>query len=163
MCSSDLENQNMIYEQNLDSFTSKIIEKLENGDQVNSYFMDKGILKRNPKSLSHSVTVVPKNLIPFVMALFHFRSHSGSKKLFLEIRNKFWWNRMQDDILDFVRGCVLCNVLKVSNLGKGEIGVPRVVPSPRHTWQIDICQGFPSVNGATSFLNCVDQIGRAHV
>ena len=96
------------------------------------------------------------NLIPFVMALFHFRSHSGSKKLFLEIRNKFWWNRMQDDILDFVRGCVLCNVLKVSNLGKGEIGVPRVVPSPRHTWQIDICQGFPSVNGATSFLNCVD-------
>ena len=139
MCSSDL-----------------IISQLENNKIISSFFLEKGILKKKSKNSLISVTYLPKNLVPFALSLFHFKNHSGWKKLIAQIRPLYWWPKMAADCLEFSKGCVLCSIFKSTNVGKSQFGIPRSVPAPRHTWQIDIVSGLPPVRGCTSYLNCVD-------
>jgi transposase InsO family protein len=63
---------------------------------------------------------------------------------------------MISDCHEFARGCALCSIMKHSNVGRGEPGVPRIALYPRHSWMLDICSGLPSVNGCRSYLTMVD-------
>ena len=60
------------------------------------------------------------------------------------------------DIDEFAKGCILCAVFKHSSTGKGEIGVPRKVLNPRHTWQMDIVNGMGQVKGYIAYITFVD-------
>jgi len=100
--------------------------------------------------------VIPNSLVPYVLALFHYQTHSGVKKLLATIRLKYYWKTMEQDVRNFCRGCIICNISKTSLQGKSEIGTPRVVLEPFSAWQIDICSGLISVNGAKAFLNIID-------
>ena len=65
---------------------------------------------------------------------------------------------MINDIDEFARGCILCALFKNSSTGKGEIGVPRKVLNPRHTWQMDrdIVNGMGQVRGYIAYITFVD-------
>ena len=63
---------------------------------------------------------------------------------------------MINDIDEFARGCILCAIFKNSSTGKGEIGVPRKVLNPRHTWQMDIVNGMGQVRGYIAYITFVD-------
>ncbi len=84
------------------------------------------------------------------------RVQAGRKKLHATINMNYYWTNMAKDINDFCKGCVLCSIFKTSNTGKTEIGTPRKVTQPFECIQMDICSGFPKVNGFSSFLNIVD-------
>ncbi len=100
--------------------------------------------------------VVPTKLIPFVLAMYHFKTHAGAKKMQLTIQWKYYWKEMRKDIREFCAGCVLCSIYKTSSQGKVELGTPRKILNPGHTWQIDICSGLIKVRGQNSFLCMVD-------
>jgi hypothetical protein len=154
-----LTHQGIFEEQRKDPELMKTINFLEEkGNKGNdTYFLDQGILKRRFKEGKMPVnTLVPKLLVHIVIALFHFQTHAGAKKLYGTIRLQYFWNNMARDIAEFTKGCILCSIMKGSNAGKNVVGVPRKILGPRHTWQIDICSGFPPVNGYHAFLNCVD-------
>jgi Reverse transcriptase (RNA-dependent DNA polymerase)/RNase H-like domain found in reverse transcriptase/Integrase zinc binding domain/Integrase core domain len=147
--------ENLIRKQNKDKALQYIVGLIEKGKSLGQYNMDKGILFYDYKKQGNLI-VVPKSLIPIVISYYHFQSHSGIAKLLGLIRTRFWWNNMQKDITEFARGCILCSVCKHTNQKQGEIGTPRMVPEPRHSWQIDVVSGLPSVRGSKSFLTCVD-------
>jgi hypothetical protein len=150
-----LKIENIIQKQNKDKTLQYVINLLEKGKTLGQYNIDKGILFYDYKKQGNLI-VVPNSLVPIVMAYYHFQTHAGINKLLSLIRTKFWWNRMVSDITEFTKGCILCSVCKHTNQKAQEIGLPRIVPDPRHTWQVDVVQGMPSVRGSNSFLTCVD-------
>ena len=74
------------------------------------------------------------------------------------LKLNYFWLGMQNDVAEFVSGCILCSCAKHTNIGPNAIGTPRLVKVSRAVWQIHIVQGLPTNNnkGYTSFLNCVD-------
>jgi hypothetical protein len=63
---------------------------------------------------------------------------------------------MRADCEAFVKGCVLCSVLKTKNEGRVIVGTPRVVNQPRKSWMIDQVTGLPPIEGFSSYLTIVD-------
>ena len=121
------------------------------------YTLQNNILVRVNKNvtLPHQV-YLPKSLFPFALAYFHYKTHSGVKKMLLLLKLNYFWPGMQSDVAEFVRGCILCSCAKHTNIGPNAIGTLSIVMGPRVVWQIDIVQGLPTNKGYTSFLNCVD-------
>ena len=151
--------QSISHHQRLSPETKKIIDLLEGGSLKTdiTYFLQKGILyKKFKKQISPDNIILPRSLVPFALALYHFQTHAGSKKMYSTMRIKYYWQNMQKDITEFSNGCILCAIMKNTNQGQNEIGEPRKILFPKFAWQIDICSGFPPVRGISSFLNCVD-------
>ncbi len=152
-----LTKNNFFEEQRKDPNLEIIIDKLERNYPVGRYFMKEDILcKGFPGMAGRGTIVVPSKLRPFVLAMYHFRTHSGAKKMQMTIQWKYYWKEMRKDIREFCAGCVLCSIYKTSSQGKAELGTPRKILHPGHTWQIDICSGLVNVKGQNSFLCMID-------
>lgn len=150
-----LTRENIILKQREDTILSKIIEALEEDQKVGNYLLKNGLLKKSFKNRRNGV-VIPKELVPFLIAKHHFQSHSGAKKLLSTIQLSYYWKNMTEDINAFCRGCVLCSIFKSSSTGQNEIGTPRLVLEPAKYFQMDIVSGLVSVKGYKSFLNVID-------
>jgi hypothetical protein len=126
---SKLNTENIFKEQSNDSkYLSKIITEIENGKIIGNYFLHKIILcKRFNSPRTPHYIVIPSSLVPFVLALYHYKTHSNAKKLLSAIRLEYYWKNMEQDVKAFCKGCVLCNINKSSLLGKSELGTPRLV------------------------------------
>jgi len=97
--------------QRLDENLSKKIEKLENGETVGTYILQKNLLyKKFVREKDKLRLVVPTILIPIVLANFHFQCHSGAKKLASLIKLTYFWQNLDEDSKKFCAGCVLCTV-----------------------------------------------------
>jgi hypothetical protein len=153
-----LTDENIFLEQQKDEKITHMIEIYKTNNTVSKlYTVEKNILYRkisNP--MERNVVVMPQSLVPFALAYFHYKSHSGVQKLYELMRLNYYWPNMRNSISEFVGGCILCASCKSTNIGPSGIGVPRLVKGPRKAWQIDIVQGLPKVQGCNSFLNCVD-------
>ena len=141
-----------------DTEIQKLKEHLEKNPTLsNRYYISEGILKRSFKNpdLLHNIIVL-RILVSFVLAYFHLTSHAGTKKMRSYVRQKYYWLGMVNDIDEFAKDCILCAIFKHSSTGKGEIGVPRKVLNPRHTWQMDIVNGMGQVRGYIAYITFVD-------
>ena len=150
--------KNVLKEQNLDEELKIIILSIENEEKIlGNFFLQKGILCKSFREVDRpDAIVVPKRLVPFVLASFHFMSHAGPEKSLELIQLKYFWRNMMKDIRAFSQSCSLCQIYKNSNKGPQEIGSPRVVLEAGKFWQIDICSGLPTVNKYKSFLTIID-------
>jgi hypothetical protein len=150
--------ESLIKHQNEDEDIQNILEFLKSNPINNrGYFLEGGLLKRKFENENLPVTiVVPRELVPFVLAHYHLLGHSGAKKLNELIKTKYFWKNMVKDTQQFSRGCCLCSIYKHSTLGKSEVGVPKKILEPKQAWQIDICQGLPPTKNSSSFLTMVD-------
>jgi len=101
------------------------------------------------------VPVLPCLLVPFVLAYYHLGTHAGINKLKSLISLSYFWPKMSKDIKEFCKGCILCSTLKHTNVGQTRYGIPRVIPHPRQTFQIDVLKMSPS-NGYHSILTIID-------
>jgi hypothetical protein len=153
-----LKDENIYLEQQKDENIMKILNLIQYNDTVSKvYTIEKNILyKKLQAPTEKNVIVLPQTLVPFALAYFHYKSHSGAQKLFELMKLNYYWPKMRVSISEFVGGCILCASCKSTNIGPSGIGVPRLVKGPRKAWQIDIVQGLPKVQGCNSFLNCVD-------
>ena len=122
------------------------IEKLENGEEVGTYFMHKNLLyKKFVKEKDKLRLVVPAILIPIVLANVHFQCHSGAKKLASLIKLTYFWKNLEEDCKKFCAGCVLCSIHKSDLTGKTQLGEMRIPLHPGSCWQIDVVSGLPTV------------------
>ena len=148
---------NILIEQKKDLFIKETMERLEKGENKENYFLQKDILcKKFKEPTQISVIVLPKELVPYLIAMYHFQTHGGPKKLFAAIRLKYFWKKMYEEIREFCKGCVLCSIFKHDTTGKSQIGVPRFVQKPLIMWQMDVVKGFPTAAGYIGYINFVD-------
>jgi Integrase zinc binding domain len=96
------------------------------------------------------------SLITTVLAYYHLMGPSGSKKLKIAIRKRFYWPQMNKSISEFTKGCILCSIFKHDTKGRPIIGEPIKLSEPREGWQYDIVSGLVNVRNQHSYINFVD-------
>ena len=140
-------------DQHILSLISRIERKV---DLPYFYLKDEIVWRTFGKEKHPHNIVVPTKLVPVILTKYHILSHAGARKMFLNIRKKFWWPHMIKDIKSFTAGCILCSINKSDTAGPGQFGEPLKASKPCQVWQIDVLSGIPSVKGYDRILNMVD-------
>jgi hypothetical protein len=110
---------NIFKQQQDDEYVQKIVGHIrKEGDSPakKKFFLKNYILyckRSGPNDMGR--IVIPQSLVPTVLAFYHLQSHSGAKKLFLTISQRYVWKSMRLDCEALVKGCVHCSVLKTKN------------------------------------------------
>jgi hypothetical protein len=65
--------------------------------------------------------------------LSKFSMHPGSTKMYLDLRQNFWWTRMKKEIAGYVSKCDICQRVKSSHLKIA--GVLQPIPIPSWKWE----------------------------
>jgi hypothetical protein len=81
-----------------------MIEIYKTKDTVSKvYTVEKNILYRKiSSSYGKNVVVMPQTLVPFALAYFHYRSHSGVQKLYELMRLNYYWPNMRIQYLNLL-------------------------------------------------------------
>ena len=114
-----------------------------------SYFLSKGAVFKHAKSRdpTEGRLYLPNNLLPFALAFYHFNSHVGSDALLHQLRFDYFSPFMQKLARKFTSACHLCNYFKADHSAKTPLGLLPLPPAKNHTWEADIVEGLPSVQG----------------
>ncbi len=96
----------------------KIVEWVE--AQQEGYVLQGSILMKVEKATKLGIitlrllTVIPTALRKELMSVYHSHpsvgGHMSGLKTLMRIKQNFWWPRICSDVLDFVRGCIVCSV-----------------------------------------------------
>ena len=81
------------------------------------YILDKGLLRKKDKK-GNALVMVPQLLIPIILSLFHFKTHSGYEKLSLFIKTQYTWKGIDKNIKQFCKGFLLYNMYKAYQVPK---------------------------------------------
>jgi hypothetical protein len=65
-------------------------------------------------------------------------------EIFLTIRQRYCWPKMCSDCENFVKGCILCSIMKHKVEGKGVIGVQRTITSKKEILHVGSGHRFES-------------------
>ena len=96
---------------------SEITEK-KNKKYISGYRIENGILYRtiySSNNESKKLLCVPKNLRKRILEELHdskLSGHLGFLKTYTKIRERFYWNRMERTVRQYVRNCVSCQERK---------------------------------------------------
>ncbi len=88
--------------------------------QEDSFAIQDGVLKRidvarrNGTTTVRLLAVIPSALRRDLMRVYHMHpaegAHMDGMRTYAKVRQHFWWPRMCSDILDYVKGCLVCNM-----------------------------------------------------
>ena len=70
--------------------------------------------------------------------------HPGSTKMYLDLKQKYWWNGMKSDIAQFVAHCDTCQRIKAEH--QKPAGLLQPLPIPVWKWdeiEMDFVVGLP--------------------
>lgn len=70
--------------------------------------------------------------------------HPGSTKMYHDIREIYWWNRMKKDVAEFVAQCPNCQQVKVEH--QKPTGLVHEIVIPLWKWEainMDFITGLP--------------------
>jgi hypothetical protein len=88
--------------------------------------------------------------------------HPGSTKMYQDIRQRYWWSNMKQEIARYVTECDICHHVKAENQKPARILQP--LPIPEGKWdkvQTDLITGFPKLQkGHDAILVIVDQFSK---
>jgi len=108
---------------------------------------------------SASQVVVPRLLQEKVVSRYHTAGHLGEKKTEQQIRRRFWWRGIQQQVKRAVRHCVVCQRCKPKRKRKAGLLQPLAVP--RQRWQsigMDFLCGIPVVKNCNMIMVVVDRL-----
>ena len=168
---SKLNEENMLKEQLADEQIAKLrstIEQIESGDlakdinakiikaiRAKEYIIatNKIIYKRN-KDLQY-VPVVPRSLVPTVVSYFHegnYFQHQGIIRTAENIRQRYYWTNMREDIEKHIAGCHPCNLSNAKRAkGEGQI-MPQLRSKAFDQIAIDIVGPLPITSSENRYL-----------
>ena len=148
---------------------------------VEGFILDKGILKKEAQEQTPRRTldrmykeacedelteeeisplyriVVPKTLVPSLLAYFHYSAHSGAQTLEKQIRVDYYVPDLQKQAQRFTRACHLCSTYKQSPMAAVELGV---IPLPLRKgieWNIDLVTGLVKIGGYDAYMSICDR------
>jgi hypothetical protein len=78
--------------------------------------------------------------------------HFGVGKIVSNLQRYVYWPRMQEDVAQFIRGCILCCTNKPSNRKQG---LYHPLPVPTRPWDnisMDFVGGFPTTRKGHDYL-----------
>ena len=151
-----------------DPTSAKIIESVQkspNGNYKN-YTLYQGLLVKVKKNTKNSLgdikrVFIPADLIGTALAAIHSLGHPGFQTLILIVRNYYFFRNMKAKIIEFLRGCHICNILNgTSQRRKERIGNTFITSRPMELISYDIVSGFPTVHGKSCIVNFVDHFTR---
>ena len=89
--------------------------------------------------------------------------HSGSNKMYQNLRQQLWWTRMKREIAQYVSECDICKRVKASHLRPAGLLQPLTIPSGK--WEdisIDFIVGLPkTAKGYDSIWVVVDRLTKS--
>ena len=62
-----------------------------------------------------------------------FSIHPGSTKMYQDLKQKFWWNGMKRDVVEFVAKCLTCQKVKIEHQRVG--GLLHPLDTPIWKWE----------------------------
>ena len=71
-------------------------------------------------------------------------SHPGSTKMYLDIRQKYWWSKLKQDIARYIKECDVCRRVKAEH--QKPAGLLQPLPIPEWKWDkihMDFVTGLP--------------------
>ena len=88
--------------------------------------------------------------------------HPGSTKMYLDIRQKYWWSKMKQDIARYIEECDVCRRVKAEH--QKPAGLLQPLPIPEWKWdkiQMDFVTGLPkSQKGNDAIFVVIDQFSK---
>ncbi|CAL1288217.1 unnamed protein product [Larinioides sclopetarius] len=132
------------------------------------FILIEGLIFHKDKILSEPVAqlVLPRSRVENVMKLAHesvFGGHMGVRKTKERIRYNFYWPNMSNDITDFVRTCMGCQLRRKNKIGDRAPITPVARPElPFEIVNIDLIGPIepPSGRGHKYVLCLMDQMTR---
>ena len=145
-----------------DDRSRAIIDRLNDGQAIEGYRLDDGILRfRHHKSLTWKI-VVPEQFQASIIRSKHdvpIAGHVGMLRTMELIDRDYWWKGMREDVRSFVRSCPSCQMMK-SESGPSK-GLLQPIPIPTHKWQqmtTDLVTDLPESHGFTAVAVFVDRL-----
>ena len=88
--------------------------------------------------------------------------HPGSTKMYQDIRQRFWWPNMKQDIARYVAECDICRRIKAEH--QKPAGTLQPISIPEWKWdhvEMDFVTGFPrSQKGNDAILVIIDRLSK---
>ena len=89
--------------------------------------------------------------------------HSGSNKMYQDLRQQLWWTRMKREVAQYVSDCDICKRVKASHLRPAGLLQPLTIPSGK--WEdisMDFIVGLPkTAKGYDSIWVVVDRFTKS--
>jgi hypothetical protein len=109
------------------------------------------------------IYLVPESLFKKkVLQAFHNSSlvgHQGFLKAYRQIRERFTWKGLKEDVMCHIRECVTCQQNKDEHTHP--TGLLQPLPIPEHKWEsvsMDFITGFPKTQGKDCIFVVVDRL-----
>ena len=108
---------------------------------------------------------VPRSQRNFVLQQAHENpletAHAGPERLWQNLSQKFYWKRMKTDILEYCKGCDVCQKTKPSNFNRYGYLIPNPIPSrPYQSVSMDFIVNLPWSNGYNAIFVVVDRLSK---
>ncbi|RWS21693.1 pol polyprotein-like protein, partial [Leptotrombidium deliense] len=158
---------NISMHQQRDSYLSLIIKILKGEHKgmnkslrkaASLFELKNGILYRTiiESNEFKNVTVIPKRLIPNVLAIMHDSllngGHLGVRRTFEKTRERFWWKTMFKDCLNWVASCNVCNKVKPHKSKSAELKPIEPGSRPMSQIGLDIVGMLPRTTRGNRFI-----------
>ena len=106
---------------------------------------------------------VPSSQVEYVLKLAHESAsesaHAGASRLFLRLKDRFYWPSMWKDVLEFCQSCDVCQKINPDRRSPAGLLRPHKIPLlPWDVVSLDLITGLPNSNGFTAILVVVDKL-----
>jgi hypothetical protein len=155
--------------QRADSYLAPIIQKFEEKGQLDGWIMKKGVLMKIVKDVANMelpVLALPRCLVHPILTYYHgsfpsHGSHAGKGKISSLVRTYYWWRKLEVDVKEFCRSCIICSYMQNSALRKVNTQDRYITERPNERVFIDLISGLPrSGSGKKVILACYDDFTR---
>lgn len=110
--------------------------------------------------------VIPKQDASIQQLLHEYHTspiggHAGVTKSIARISAQFYWPKLREDVIEFVRNCAICQQAKVTN--SLPAGLLNPLPIPEQVWEdiaMDFITGLPNSHGFTVIMVVIDRLSK---
>ena len=119
---------------------------------------------KNDLILYNNLIYIPKKLRPDILEKYHDQpsaGHLGIKRTLEIISRNFWWPKMKEDVINYVKSCESCARNKFNRHRK--YGLLQPLDTPDRPWmsiEIDFLCGLPESKGFTTIMVVVDRFSK---
>ncbi|CAF4752189.1 unnamed protein product, partial [Rotaria sp. Silwood2] len=101
-----------------DVIIQQIIQQIRNNRRYESFIIQHGILYKLATRADTTIKLVyaPLKLIPEIMAAYHDHpssGHFGTGRTWSMLRNTYYWPRMKETIISYIKSCDKCSQFNV--------------------------------------------------